>query len=63
MAAISGALSLLTNVLMAWNSQPMRAVVRQAPEQLPEQVMRQIAPVAHAHINMRGIFTFDLGPH
>lgn len=63
MAAISGALSLLANILMAWNTQRMQAVARQAPEQFPDELLRQIAPVAHAHVNMRGIFTFDLGPH
>ena len=63
MAAISGALSLLANIVMAWNTERMQAVVRQAPEQFPEEMLTQIAPVAHAHINMRGIFTFDLGPH
>jgi len=63
MAAISGALSLLANILMAWNTQRMQAVVRQTPEQFPEQLLRQIAPAAPAHINMRGIFTFELGPH
>jgi len=26
-------------------------------------VVRQIVPVAHAHINMRGVFTFNLGRH
>ena len=63
LAAISGALSLLANIVMAWNTQQMQAVVRQTPEQFPDEVLRQIAPVAQAHINMRGIFTFDLGPH
>lgn len=63
MAAISGALSLLANILMAWNTQQMQTVIRQTPEQFPEELLRQIAPVGHAHINMRGIFTFELGPH
>ncbi|MBV9118817.1 MAG: Tn3 family transposase, partial [Acetobacteraceae bacterium] len=63
MAAISGALSLLANVVMTWNTQQMQAVVRHSPEQFPDELLRQIAPVAHAHVNMRGIFTFDLGAH
>lgn len=33
MAAISGALSLLANILMAWNTQQMQTVIRQTPEQ------------------------------
>jgi Tn3 transposase DDE domain len=63
MAAISGALSLLANTVMTWNTQRMQAVVRYSPEQFPDELLRQIAPVAHAHVNMRGIFTFDLGGH
>src|SRR5258708_31909969 len=63
LAAISGALSLLANILMAWNTQHMQAVVRAKPNEFPDEILQQIAPVAHAHINMRGIFTFDLGQH
>jgi hypothetical protein len=63
MAAISGALSLLANIVMAWNTQPMPAVVRQTPAQFPEELVRQIAPGAHAYVNLRGIFTFAFGPH
>lgn len=63
MAAISGGLSLLANILMAWNTQQMQVVVGRAPEQFPTELLRQIAPVAHAHINLRGIFAFELGPH
>jgi TnpA family transposase len=63
LAAISGALSLLANIVMAWNTQHMQVVTRQMPEPFPDELLGQIAPVAHAHINMRGIFTFDLGAH
>ena len=63
LAAISGALSLLANVVMAWNTQQMQVLARQSPEQFPDQLLRQVAPVAHAHINMRGTFAFELGPH
>lgn len=41
----------------------MQAVVQQTPEPFPDELLRQIAPVAHAYINMRGIFTFELGPY
>jgi hypothetical protein len=63
MAAISSALSLLANVIMAWNTQHIQGMARQMPEQFPDDLLCQIAPVAHAHINMRGIFNFDIGPH
>jgi hypothetical protein len=63
LGAISGALSLIANVVMAWNTQHIQTIVRQTPEAFPDDVLRQIAPVGHAHINMRGIFTFDISPH
>jgi TnpA family transposase len=63
LAAISGALSLLANIVMAWNTQQMQALARRSPEQFPDQLLGQVAPVAHAHINMRGTFAFELGPH
>jgi TnpA family transposase len=63
LAAISGSLSLLANIVMAWNTQRIQAVARQTPELFPDDILRRTAPVAHAHINMRGIFTFDIGPH
>jgi len=35
----------------------------QRPEALHDDLLKHIAPVAHGHFNMRGIFTFDLGQH
>ena len=63
LAAISGALSLLANIILAWNTQHIQRAARQMPEQFQDNLLRQIAPVAHAHINMRGTFNFDIGPH
>jgi Tn3 transposase DDE domain len=63
LAAISGALSLLANIIMAWNTQHIQHAAHQMPEQFPDNLLRQIALMAYAHINMRGIFAFDLGPH
>jgi TnpA family transposase len=63
MAAISGAISLLTNIIMARNTQHIQRTARQTPEQFPDDLLRQIAPVAHAHINMRGVSNFDISPH
>ena len=48
MAAISGALSLLANIVMAWNTQQMQALARRSPEQFPDQLLSQVAPIAHA---------------
>ena len=61
LTAISGALTLLTNVVMAWNTAQMQRVAdtRWGPRGSP--VLARIAPVAFAHINMRGTFTFSLG--
>lgn len=58
--AISNALTLLTNIIMAWNARRMQAVADAAPGAWPEWALRHTAPVGHAHINMRGVMTFDL---
>jgi TnpA family transposase len=61
LTAISGALTLLTNVVMAWNTAQMQrfADARWGPRGSP--ALARIAPVAFAHINMRGTFNFSLG--
>lgn len=61
LTAISGALTLLTNVVMAWNTARMQhfADARWGPR--GSQALARIAPVAFAHINMRGTFNFSLG--
>jgi hypothetical protein len=48
---------------MAWSTQHMQVMTRQMPDQFPDELLGQIARVAHAHINMRGIFSFNLGLH
>jgi TnpA family transposase len=63
LAAISGSLSLLANIVMTWNALRMQAVINQTPADFPAAIVNQIAPVPHAHINMRGIFTFDVAGH
>jgi len=60
MQAISGALTLLTNVVMAWNTQRIQAYRDQNPDELTDEVVARLAPSAHAHINMRGILSFHL---
>jgi TnpA family transposase len=61
LTAISGALALLTNIVMAWNTARMQrfADVRWGPRGSP--ALARIAPVAFAHVNMRGTFNFSLG--
>jgi TnpA family transposase len=63
LAAISAALTLLTNIVMTWNATRIGDVRGQAREAFPDDQLRHIAPAAHAHINMRGVLTFDLTQH
>lgn len=59
LGTISGALTLLANIIMAWNTHHLQAVIDQAPSDYPDEAVSRIAPVGHKHINMRGILTFD----
>ena len=63
LAAISGALTLLANIVMAWNTFRMQAVIDQAPNDYPDEVLSRLAPIGHRHINMRGILKFDLAQY
>ena len=63
LGAISGALTLLANIIMAWNTHRMQAVVNQVPTNHPNEVLRRLAPIGHKHINMRGILEFELAHH
>jgi TnpA family transposase len=62
--ATSGALTLLTNCVMAWNTQRLqRAVDREALRVAPGQsiqALSSIGPVGHKHINFRGIYRFPI---
>ena len=60
LAAISGALTLLANIIMAWNTHRLQAVIDLAPSDHTDEVLSHMAPIGHKHINMRGILTFDL---
>jgi TnpA family transposase len=60
MQAISGALTLLANVIMAWNTYRIQSFRDQKPDELADNVVAQLAPIAHAHINMRGVISFHL---
>jgi len=60
LGTISGALTLLANIVMAWNTHHLQAVIDRAPSEHPDEVVSRLAPIGHKHINMRGILTFDL---
>jgi TnpA family transposase len=62
LTAISGALTLLTNIVMAWNTAQMQRVIDVRFADQGRVSLARIAPVAYAHINMRGMFNFSLGP-
>ena len=63
LAAISGALTLLANIVMAWNTHRLQAVIDQSPNDHPDEVLSRLAPIGHKHINMRGILEFDLAQY
>lgn len=60
MTAISGALTLLTKIVIAWNAAQFQSALKSHCSDRPKDHFRYIAPIAHAHINMRGMFVFDL---
>ena len=63
MTAISGALTLLTNIVIAWNAHHYEQATKRPDWDRPKSHMRHIAPIAHAHINLKGTITFDLEQH
>ena len=62
-AAISGALALLTNLVMAWNTHRLQAawdaIEPSQRDPLPS-ILGRISPAAYRHVNFRGIFQFPL---
>ena len=61
MVAISGALTLLTNIILASNTRQIQTYVNGHQDEFPDSIIGQIAPISYAHINMRGLINFDLG--
>ena len=53
-------LSLLANIVMAWNTHQLQIAIDRAPANYPDEVLSRIAPIGYKHINLRGILTFDL---
>jgi TnpA family transposase len=62
--ATSGALTLVTNCVMAWNTQRLqRAVERESGRTAPRfsiDALKHIGPVGHRHINFRGTYRFPI---
>jgi TnpA family transposase len=63
LAAISGALTLLANVIMAWNTHRMQAIIGRSPAGHADELIARTAPTTHQHSHLRGILTFNLGRH
>lgn len=61
MTAISGALTLLTNIVMAWNTARIQAYLDANADGIPDKVASKVAPIGHAHVNMRGTMSFRIG--
>lgn len=60
MQAVADALSLLANIVMAWNTHRLQIAIDRVPGEYPDEVLSRIAPIGYKHINLRGIMTFDL---
>lgn len=63
LALISGALTLLTNAVVAYNTWKLNELVearRKAGRAVPSDILAHIAPIAFGHINFRGIYRFPL---
>lgn len=63
MVAISGAHALLTNIVLAWNTSRMDAVVSRLHREglgIDEDWLRRIGPAHFSHINFRGTFRFNV---
>jgi TnpA family transposase len=63
MVAISGAHALLTNIVLAWNTKRIDAVVARLKGDgigIEEDWLRRIGPAHFSHINFRGTFRFNL---
>lgn len=61
--AIAERLTLLTNIVMAFNTNRMQLVVDATPADYDYRHLVYIAPVAYQHINLRGTLAFDVEPH
>jgi TnpA family transposase len=64
MQAVADALSLLTNIVMAWNTAQMQAVIdrwnHRRRKEIPSKLIGRIAPTRIEGINLRGVFRFPI---
>jgi TnpA family transposase len=64
MQAVADALCLLANIVMAWNTAQMQAVIdrwnTRRREQIPPALIGRIAPTRVEGINLRGVFRFPI---
>ena len=64
MQAVADALSLLANVVMAWNTAKMQAIFDRWAQRrsgaIPPELIARIAPTRTEGINMRGVFRFPI---
>jgi hypothetical protein len=63
MQAVVDALSLLANIIMAWNTSQMQAVLDHWPRRhhlVPSELIGRIAPTRLEGINPRGVFRFPV---
>ncbi|MCA8199280.1 Tn3 family transposase [Burkholderia vietnamiensis] len=63
MVAISGSLTLLTNLVIAWNTQRMQATVdgwRRKGRPVDDEWLRRMGPAHFAHVNFRGTLSFPI---
>jgi hypothetical protein len=63
MQAVADALSLLANIIMAWNTSQMQAALDHWPRRqhvVPPELIGRIAPTRLEGINLRGVFRFPV---
>ena len=64
MQAVADALSLLANIVMAWNTAQMQAVIdrwnNRRRERIPTELIGRIAPTRIEGINLRGVLRFPI---
>lgn len=63
MIAISGSHTLLTNLVLAWNTHRMQATVeqwRQSGQKIEDAWLARMGPAHFAHVNFRGTFKFGV---
>jgi hypothetical protein len=63
MQAVADALSLLANIVMAWNTAQMQAILNHWANRrqlVPPELIGKIAPTGIEGINLRGVFRFPI---